>query len=70
MMVHFISGPYALIYYNDPGPGSWQGPDVYVLGVSGEEEWVSPAKGIAKGHEGVNLKIDGVCDIEPFPFSG
>lgn len=65
----FLSGPYALIYYVDPGPGSWVDyPEVYVFGISGSEEWKSPARGRAKGHDGVNLKIDGVCYIGPFPF--
>ena len=64
----FLSGPYALIYYVDPGPGPWQNsPAVYVFGISGSEEWKSPAMGRAKGHDGVNLKIDGVCEIESFP---
>ena len=56
---NFLYGPYALIYYPDPWvPG---GPEVYVFGVSGENVWESPAQGRARGHDGVNLKIDGVC---------
>lgn len=71
----FSSGPYALIYYVDPGPGPWQeSPGVYVFGISGNEEWKSPATrgrgGPPPGHADVNLKIDGVCDINPFPFEG
>jgi hypothetical protein len=62
----FLSGPYALIYYPDPWING--GPEVYVFGISGSEAWVSPAMGKAKGHDGVNLKIDGVCDIDQFPF--
>jgi hypothetical protein len=59
----FENGTYALVYYVDPDPeveGPWN-PDVYVLGLSEETKWISPARGWAKGHEEVNLKIDGVC---------
>lgn len=71
----FVDGPYALIYYVDPGPGAWDGyPEVYVLGVT-DEVWDSPAEGkgpknVPPGHEGANLQISGLCKIDQIPVQG
>jgi len=69
----FENGPYALIYYVDPDP-NWPA-TVYVFGTT-DEEWESPAQGRGPnknvnggppGHEGVNLKIDGLCQTSSIP---
>ena len=60
-------GEYALIYYVDPGPGTWsESPTVYVLGIS-TGLYEPTSKGEAKGLVGVDIKICGSCDIDPIP---
>jgi hypothetical protein len=62
---------YALIYFVDPAQEYWPA-TVYVFGTA-DSEWTSPANGRGPqgsgppGHEGVNLKIDGLCPTSSIP---
>lgn len=60
------AGEYALIYYVDPGPGTWgEYPDVYVLGVEEAQDYL--ARGKSKQFPFWGVKIGGCCDVGQIP---